>query len=107
MPFELKVEKTHDARIKENGADEIITGRIQKGKRVFFSGLVPILNSSVWFYGNDYQLTPQGKKNSLVVFVFSIDNTRLSCYYFNHYYIHNRLERINFINSFIKHKGSK
>jgi hypothetical protein len=105
MPPELKVETTQDERIKANGANEIITGRIQNGKRLFFTGLVPILNSSIWYYGNDYQIMPQGKKNSLVVFQFSPDNMQLNVYYFNSYYKHNRAERLQFVRYFIKHKG--
>jgi hypothetical protein len=107
MPPILKVETTQDERIKANGANEIITGRIQNGKRLFFSGLVPVRNSSQWYYGNDYQMTPQGKKNSLVIFQFSQDNRQMNVYYFNSYYKHSRDERINFICLFIKHKGDQ
>jgi hypothetical protein len=105
LPFELKVETTWDERIRSNGATEIITGRIKGGKRLFFTGLLPVYNSKVNFYGNDYENTPQGKRNSLVIFRFSQDNTRLSIYYFNHYYKHSPNERINFVSEFIKHKG--
>jgi hypothetical protein len=105
MPPVLKVENTQDPRIKANGANEIITGRIQNGKRLFFTGLVPIANSSFWYYGNDYQITPQGKKNSLVIFEFSKDNRQMNVYYFNAYYKNSRDERIKFICEFIKHKG--
>lgn len=105
LPYELKVETTWDQRIRANGATEIITGRIRQGKRLFFTGLLHYFNSSEWFYGNDYENTPQGKKNSLVIFQFSQDNTRLSIYYFNHYYKHSPTERINFVSEFIKHKG--
>ncbi|MFN3445996.1 MAG: hypothetical protein ACK44D_09660 [Bacteroidia bacterium] len=105
LPYELKVEPTQEPKIKANGANEIITGRIKNGKRLFFTGLVPVYNSAVWYLGNDYQFTTKGKTNSLVVFQFSIDNARLIIYYFNHYYIHNRNERIGFVGMFIKHKG--
>jgi hypothetical protein len=105
MPPILKVENTQDARIKANGANEIITGRILNGKRLFFTGLVPIANSLNWYYGNDYQVTPQGKKNSLVIFHFSKDNRQMNVFYFNSYYKQSRAERINFVCEFIKHKG--
>jgi hypothetical protein len=104
LPFELKVEPTQDPKIKANGANEIITGRIQNGKRLFFTGLIPINNSAVYYLGNDYQKTAKGKTNSLVVFEFSPDNTRLLVYYFNNYYVHNREERIKLVSKFIKHK---
>ena len=105
LPFELKVEQTQDPRIRANGANEIITGRIKGGKRTFFTGIVPVFNSAVWYLGNDYQITAKGKTNSLVLFQFSPDNAQCRIYYFNHYYIHSRTELINFIVNFIKHKG--
>jgi hypothetical protein len=105
MPPVLKVETTQDERIKANGANEIITGKIQNGKRTFFTGMVPVFNSSLWYYGNDYQITPQGKKNSLVIFQFSKDNRQINVYYFNAFYKHNRTERLDFVSKFIKHKG--
>jgi hypothetical protein len=107
LPFELKVETTQDARIKANGANHIITGRVRGGKRLFFTGLLPLFNSSVVFHGNDYQHTPQGKKNSLIIFRFSPDFKKLRVFYFNHYYIHNIVERLKFIGWFIQHKGEQ
>ncbi len=104
LPYELKVETTREKKIIDNGANEIITGRIKGGKRLFFTGLVPALNSSVWYFGNDYQFTPQGKQNSLVIFRFSDDNSKLTVFYFNNYYKISRSERIVFVNNFIKHK---
>lgn len=105
LPFELKVETTRDERIRANGATEIITGRIKGGKRLFFTGLLHVYNSKVNFYGNDYENTPQGKRNSLVIFQFSQDNAHLRIFYFNHYYIHNSTERLLFVANLLKHKG--
>ncbi len=105
LPNDLKVETTWDERIRANGATEIITGRIKNGKRAFFTGLLKVFNSAQWFYGNDYENTPEGKKNSLVIFQFSEDNTRLSVYYFNGYYKTNASERFKFVCEFIKNKG--
>ncbi len=105
LPYELKIEPTQDPKIKANGANEIITGRIRNGKREFFTGMVPLFNSTQNYLGNDYQLTAKGKKNSLVVFQFSTDNTRLKIYYFNHYYIHNRNERLKFVSTFLNNIG--
>lgn len=107
LPLLLKVETTMDPRIRSNGATEIITGPVRNGKRTFFTGLLPVFNGSVWYYGNDYQNTPQGKKNSIVVFQFSGDNQTLTVYYFNGYYKHSSQERIKFVTEFIKHKGDQ
>jgi hypothetical protein len=107
LPYELKVETTWDQRIRANGATEIITGRIKDGKRTFFTGLLPVYNSNQWFYGNDYENTPQGKKNSLVIFQFSQDNATLNIYYFNGFYKHSPNERLKFVSDFIKHKGGQ
>ena len=94
LPYELKVETTWDERIRANGATEIITGRIKDGKRLFFTGLLPVYNSTEWFYGNDYENTPQGKKNSLIIFRFSPDFKKLRVFYFNHYLKQSKLTRV-------------
>ncbi len=103
LPFELKVETTREQMIINNGATEIITGRIKGGKRLFFTGLIPAPKFNDWFLGNDYQKLKDGtKKNSLVIFNFRNDNRELIIYYFNSYYIHNRDERIKFVCTFIQ-----
>ena len=107
LPYELMVQPTQDPKIKANGANEIITGRIKNGKRLFFTGMVPVFNSAVNYLGNDYQITAKVKTNSLVVFQFSPDNTRLNIYYFNNYYIHNPQERIKFVSGFLNSKGDR
>jgi hypothetical protein len=102
LPFELKVETTRDERIKNNGATEIITGRIKGGKRLFFTGLIHVFNESNWFYGNDYQFINGNKKNSLVIFQFKNTNQELIIYYFNSFYKDSREERIKFVCLFIQ-----
>lgn len=104
LPFELKVETTRDEKIKANGATEIITSGFKNGKRQFFTGLLPVYNSNTVFYGNDYQSGPQGKKNSLVIFRFSPDNTRLCIHYFNNYYKQNPEQRLQFVTNYVKNK---
>lgn len=107
LPHELKIEPTQKDFLKQQGANEIITGRIKNGKREFFTGLVPIFNSTIWYYGNDFEFVKGQKKLSLIVFEFSIDNSRLTVYYFNHFYKDSREQRIEFVNAFanhIKHK---
>jgi hypothetical protein len=93
LPFELKVEKTIDEKIKKNGANEIITGRIKGGQRMFFSGLIAVPKYNNWFYGNDYQFKNGQKKNSLVLFHFANNNRELVIYYFNNFYKDSRVER--------------
>lgn len=102
LPFELKVEKTIDEVIKRNGANEIITGRIKGGKRMFFSGLIAVPKFDNWFYGNDYQFKKGEKKNSLVVFHFANNNRELIIYYQNNFYKDSRAERESFVVRFIK-----
>ena len=105
LPYQLKVEKTQEQKIRLNGANEIITGPIKGGKRLFFTGILPCDSSNEWYYGNDYEITLEGKKNSIVVFHFSNDNSKLTVYYFNNYYKYNQTERVKFIQDFVKHKG--
>ncbi len=93
LPFELKVETTIDEIIKRNGANEIITGRIKGGQRMFFSGLIAAPKFPNWFYGNDYEFKNNKKKNSLVLFHFAYNNQVLVIYYFNNFYKDSRVER--------------
>jgi hypothetical protein len=101
LPNDLKVETTREQTIKNNGATEIITGRIKKGKREFFTGLIPASGFQHWYFGNDYQFTNGVKKNSLVVFSFLNENRTLRAYYFNSFYKDSREERIKFVCAFI------
>jgi hypothetical protein len=101
IPLVLKVENTQDQRIKANGANEIITGRIKGGKREFFTGLISITSFINFYYGNDYTFNNGTKKNSLVIFRFSEDNRQLIVYYFNSFYKDSRQEREKFILLFI------
>ncbi len=101
LPFELKIETTREPNIKRNGATEIITGRIKGGKRLFFTGLIPVGRWENWFLGNDYQFTNGKKKNSLVIFNTRDNNRELVVYYFNSFYKDNPAERIRFVSDFI------
>ncbi len=102
LPYDLKVEPTQKEFLIQQGANTIITGRINKGQREFFSGLIPLNNYS--FYGNDYEFIKGVKKLSLIIFVFSSDSAKLTIYFFNQFYKDNRAERINFCLSFLATK---
>ena len=102
LPFELKVEKTYKPEIVKNGANEIITGRIKGGQRMFFSGLIAVPKFTNWFYGNDYEFKNGQKKNSLVLFHFANNNRELVIYYFNNYYKDSRVERESLVVRLIK-----
>lgn len=102
LPFELKVETTIDEKIKKNGANEIITGRIKGGQRMFFSGLIAVPKFPNWFYGNDYEFKNGKKKNSLVLFHFINNNRELVIYYFNNFYKDSRPERESLVVRLIK-----
>ncbi len=100
IPFELKVEKTIDAKIIQQGADHIITGRIVNHQRTFFSGLRRTQYRN-WYHGNDYEFKNGHKVNSLVIFEFTGNDEYLNVYYFNHWYKHSSRERAEFVHSFI------
>lgn len=99
IPFDLKVEPTQEDRLVRQGAKTIITGRIKSGNREFFTGLIPLDQNT--FVGNHYESVKGVKKLSLIVFVFSDDNAVLTVYFFNHYYIDSRTERLKFCQKFI------
>jgi hypothetical protein len=102
LPNDLKVEITWEERIRNNGASQVITGRINKGKSLFFTGIIPVIENR-WYMGNDYKFSNGVKSNSLVVFRFSDGDKQLSAYYFSNYYKFNREERITFVLQFIQH----
>jgi hypothetical protein len=101
LPFELKVEETHEQRLRDQGADEIIHGRIKNGKYQFFTGLIPVEFAGC-FFGNDYKNISGNKIISLVVFEFCSNDRSLVVYYFNNYYKHSRVERIAFVSEFLQ-----
>jgi hypothetical protein len=102
MPFDLKIEPTQEQKIINQGARTIISGRIKEGKREFFTGLIPINKTE--FIGNYYESIKGVKKLSLIIFEFTPDNSKLSVYFFNHYYIDNRDERLKFCLNFLTTK---
>lgn len=101
LPYYLKVEQTQEEKLKQQGAELIITSGFKNKKREFFSGLIPF--SQNIFIGNDYEYINGEKKNSLCVFVFSNDNKTLTVYYFNRFYKERREERFKYVSSFIEH----
>lgn len=105
LPFELKVEPSQKEFLKQQGANEIITGRIKNKKREFFTGLIPIEIN--FFMGNDWEFVQGLKKTSLIVFEFSGNNEYLTVYYFNRYYIDQREARIKFVLTFIQHLNTE
>lgn len=99
LPEKLKVERTIDPRIINNGAREIVTGGFRAKRRTFFTGVIP-LRSEGWFQGNDYEQRGAKKVNSLVLFRFCESDSRLIVYYFTGYYIHSSEQRLQFSNHF-------
>lgn len=77
LPNDLKVEPTHEQKIRNNGANEVISGRFKNGKRVFFTGLQSTGTANV-FRGNAFD-------QSEILFHFSTDFRTLWVYYFNGY----------------------
>jgi len=106
LPFELRIEPTQEEKIRSQGANEIIHGRIKNGKYQFFTGLIPVEVAGCYM-GNDYEFSHGNKINSLVLFDFSSDNSRLSVYYFTRFYKYDRTQRINFSIQFLNSIKSK
>lgn len=101
LPNTLKVEETWEEKIRNNGANYVITGPFKSKRREFFTGLIPVADQH-WFMGNDYSTINGVKSNSLVVFNFSENKNRLTVYYFNNFYKFKREERISFVIWFIQ-----
>jgi hypothetical protein len=102
LPNDLKVEETQKEIIRRQGANELIHGRIKNGKYTFLTGLIPIKENSPVYFGNNFEIVEGRKRTSLIVFVFSNENKKLTVYYFNCYYKDNRNERIAFVTEFIQ-----
>lgn len=100
LPFDLKIEETREQRFVQQGASEIITGRVKNGKREFFTGLIPIEEN--FYSGDDYKKSKGVFKKSLCVFEVSNDFKTLEVFYFNNFYIQNPKGRITFIQSFVQ-----
>lgn len=100
LPNELKVEETHDPAIRRNGAEQIIRGRIQNKKYLFFTGLVPSPTRERWYIGNHCEFIKGNKKLSLILFWFSSDFKELRAYYFNGFSLYPS-ERERFLGEFI------
>lgn len=102
LPYQLKVEPTILHQIKCN-ALQIIRGKEtfkNNGAFKFFTGLQDA-NLFQWFAGNDYEKLKGQKKLSLCLFKFSVDNSRLTVFYFGRFYIDNPEARERFIRSVI------
>lgn len=104
LPLELRIENTREPRLVSQGANQIITGKIKKGKRTFFSGLRPI--GEGFYFGDDYRVSNGIKTNSICVFQI-IDPTTIVIFYFNNYFIDNPTSRIKFVQEFIEFLKSK
>jgi hypothetical protein len=102
LPYELKVEPTQLHQIKCN-ATLVIRGKekLKKGNFKFFTGLQPTVYEQ-WFSGNDYEFIHSQKVQSLCLFHFTMNNGRLTVFYFSRFYIDNPAARERFINDAIQ-----
>ena len=105
IPDELKVEETQDPGIRRNGAEQVIRGRIQNKKYLFFTGLIPSKVHGRWYMGNHCTFERGNKKLSLILFWFSPDFRELELYYFNGFNLYPS-ERERFLSEFIHHRHS-
>jgi len=101
LPFELQIQDSQAREMRERGADQVIQGRIMKGKRTFFSGMRPTTEIRT-FFGDDGYTRPQ--KKSFCLFQFSSDGQLLTVHYFRGFtppkpvreqFIQNYLETLN------------
>lgn len=100
LPFELKIEKSQNNFLIEQGADKIITGRFLNKKREFFTGLKSTKFQN-WYQGDNFEMVKGFKVRSLIIFHFSLNYEHLTIYYFNRYYKDSSTEREIFVNKFI------
>ncbi|MBC8181548.1 hypothetical protein H8E88_10535 [candidate division KSB1 bacterium] len=97
VPNELKLEQTQRKEIIKS--DFLIRGRIKNGKYLFFTGLLKT-NFDNWYFGDFFEIRNGIKKNSLILFNFSQDQTRFEMYFFNHFKLYPK-HRGYFIRDFI------
>ena len=97
---ELKVEETQDPAIRRNGAEQIIRGRIQQGKYLFFTGLIASKTHPLWYFGNHCTYRRGNKVLSLILFRFSPDYRELELYYFNGFNLY-PTERERYLSEFM------
>lgn len=100
MPGQLKVERTHVDRFRQQGAETIITGPVRDKRRTFYTGL-RTLPVEGWHIGNDYEQRKGRKVLSLVLFRFSADHAELTVYYFNGFYRADIEDRTRYAVAFI------
>ena len=101
-PQRLKVEETQDAKIRANGARELIHGPQVNGKCPFLTGLVP-LDVPGWHEGNAYEYRKGQGTRSLVLFRFTDRDAALTLFYFTGWYMQGREQRLQFAGDFAHH----
>lgn len=102
LPCDLKIEKSVKDFLINQGANDILRGRVKNGKYNFFTGLIPINNCKGIYFGNLCEFIRGQKKISLLIVEVSENYEELTVYFFNHYYKENRNERITFVIQFIE-----
>ncbi len=101
LPYQLKVEPTQLHQIKCN-ASQIIRGKetFKNGAFKFFTGMKDTVFEQ-WYIGNDYENLQGQKVLSLCLFHFTMNNGRLTVFYFSRFYIDKSEARERFINDVI------
>ena len=100
LPFELKIEKSQNSFLIEQGAETILTGRFVNNKRQFFTGLKNTKFQN-WYQGDNFEIIKGIKIRSLIIFNFQNDYNQLIVYYINRYYKDSPIDREIFVNKFI------
>jgi len=97
VPNELKLEETQKKSIIHS--DYLIRSRQKDGKYQFFTGLLKT-NFDYWYFGDFFEIRKGIKKNSFILFHFSLDQTRFEMFFFNHFKLYPD-RRGHFIRDFI------
>ena len=101
LPFDLKLSSPQRKDYKDK-TQFILSGRIVKGKKTFFTGLIST-GVAYWFFGDHFHPN-ETQKNSFCLFRFNEISTELTIYYFNHYKLYPN-KREQFIRDFIQSVG--
>jgi hypothetical protein len=97
VPDRLRVEETWQEHIRRNGAPYTAHDGKKDGEHEFFTGLLPVPTMVRCYVGNHHA----NGKRSLCLFRFSESLEVMELFFFNHYYHHDRAERLEYARQFL------
>lgn len=102
LPEYLKVSETRDRARRAVGAAMMIEGPIRNKVRTLHTGLIPT-GIERWFVGDHADVYAGRKCRNTVLFNFSVDNRRLTVFYFTGLEKYGIAERVRFAQQVIPH----